>query len=947
MSILKNILDLLMKSVICLVCLITSLAIGLHAQRFGGDKPSVPWRQVNTATARVIFPKGLDSAAIRVAAIVQQLSKSTIPTIGPQQKKIDIVLHPNTTISNGYVALGPFRSEFYLTPSQNSFDLGSLRWQDMLSIHEYRHVQQYNNFNVGLSKVFRILFGQEGQELANALAVPNWFWEGDAVFQETLVSNQGRGRLPFFYNDYRSLWLAGKKYSYMKLRNGSLRDFTPDHYRLGYMMVAYGREKYGDDFWRKTTRDAAAFKGLFYPFQKAVKQYAGAGFNQFTNDALNYFKNQGAHQAMAPTAAKHFIADEAFPAYAADDAIVYMKSSYKRIPFFVERKNNEERKIRIRDVSLDNQFSYRNGKIVYASYRPGARWSWNDFSELQVLDVHSGRQKTITRHTKYFSPDISEDGKTIVAVDVQPGGKTRLHLIDAENGLLVKEIPNSENLFYTYPKFINQEQIIATVRKSSGEMVLALINSNDGTVQYLTAAAYRVLGNPVVQHDTIYFTASDQQYDKLFALSLNNKKLYRLLLATNGIGAYQPAVKPDTILFSTFTANGYQLQQLPKKEMVWQEMGEAEWTAAINSFGIDLTKNSAAGLLSSVETKNLETKKYSSTTGLFNFHSLLPYITDPDYSLSLVGNNVLNTMQSELFVSYNLNEQYKQLGFNGTYSGLFPYISLGGSYIIDRRDFLAANKPLYWNESQLNAGLSIPLNLSKGRTITNLLFGSDYVFKNISYQGVYKDSIGSNHLAYINSYVSFTGQSQKARQQIYPRFAQAIYLNYRNAVQNADAWQFLASGSFYVPGFSYTHNIVLNAAYQFRDTLNFYRFTNSFPFSRGYESPNLRNMYKLGANYHLPLAYPDWGFANMVYFQRIRANLFYDYTVARVAYNNGLRIDTKFRSTGAEIFFDTKWWNQLPLNFGFRYSHLLDADLFGATGSERFEFVLPVNLFQR
>jgi hypothetical protein len=54
-----------------------------------------------------------------------------------------------------------------------------------------------------------------------------------------------------------------------------------------------------------------------------------------------------------------------------------------------------------------------------------------------------------------------------------------------------------------------------------------------------------------------------------------------------------------------------------------------------------------------------------------------------------------------------------------------------------------------------------------------------------------------------------------------------------------------------------------------------------------------------------------------------------------------------FRSTGSAIFFDTKWWNQLPLSLGFRFSYLLDRDLFGGSGRGRFEFVLPVNILQR
>ncbi len=115
------------------------------------------------------------------------------------------------TTANGYVSLGPFRSEFFLTPRQNSFELGSLPWHKTLALHEYRHVQQYSNFRRGLSKAFYYVFGQEGQALANSLSVPDWFFEGDAVHQETQFSNQGRGRLPFFYNEYRSLWASRKK----------------------------------------------------------------------------------------------------------------------------------------------------------------------------------------------------------------------------------------------------------------------------------------------------------------------------------------------------------------------------------------------------------------------------------------------------------------------------------------------------------------------------------------------------------------------------------------------------------------------------------------------------------------------------------------------------------------------------------------------------------------
>jgi hypothetical protein len=132
-----------------LLLLTTATATITKAQQFGGNPPSIQWQQINTKAAKVIFPKGLDSAAMDVANIVQRMNSAIQPTIGYKQKQVSIVLQNQTTIANAYVGLAPFRSEFFLTPEQNSFDIGSLPWPSQLAIHEFRHVQQYNNFNVG------------------------------------------------------------------------------------------------------------------------------------------------------------------------------------------------------------------------------------------------------------------------------------------------------------------------------------------------------------------------------------------------------------------------------------------------------------------------------------------------------------------------------------------------------------------------------------------------------------------------------------------------------------------------------------------------------------------------------------------------------------------------------------------------------------------------------
>ena len=103
-------------------------------------------------------------------------------------------------------------------------------------------------------------------------------------------------------------------------------------------------------------------------------------------------------------------------------------------------------------------------------------------------------------------------------------------------------------------------------------------------------------------------------------------------------------------------------------------------------------------------------------------------------------------------------------------------------------------------------------------------------------------------------------------------------------------------------------------------------------------------MWRLSANYHFPLLYPDWGFGNILYLQRIRANAFYDFTKI---YSRDKSQTRDQRSVGGELFIDTKWWNQYELTFGFRISRLLDNDLFTGSKATVYEFILPVSIFPK
>ena len=913
------------------------------SQVFGGDPPSIKWKQINTPSSRIIFPQGLDSVATRVTNIISYIKQPTSQTIGSLSKKINIVLQNQTTVSNAYVSLGPFRSEFYMTPEQNSFNMGSLPWPDQLTIHEYRHVEQYNNFDVGLSKVMRDIFGEEGQALANNAAIPNWFYEGDAVYNETNLSKQGRGSLPSFYNAYRSLWKAGKSYSWMKLRNGSLKDFVPDHYALGFLLVAYGREKYGNDFWKNVTHDAASFKSLFYPFQHAIQKYSGLNYVTFRNDAFYFFKNQFKDSSERKSGT---YTDEQYPSFNEDGSLIFVKNTFKQNPQFVIRKGNKERKIRTVDYSLDNYFSYRNGKIVYTSYRPDIRWGYRDYNNLQILNVINGHQYTLTNKSKYFAPDISFDGQKIIVVHAPSSGKCDLQLLDSKSGKIIRQFPNPDHLFYTYPKFYGADKIISAVRNTEGKMSLLEINMQNQETKYLLPFTYNVIGFPTLLQDTLYFSYSYKKNDELLAYTFSDKKLWILQTdSEEGLGKYHAAVNDSTIVWASFTAEGYRLQKFKKEDLRFTEINIDNLQKITSSFGIASLNAKNSNLLYAVPDDTFAVKKYHKSFRLFNFHSIEPAINDPQYSLTLVSENILNTLQSDISFTYDRSEKFKEISFDATYAAWFPFLNIGANYFYDRSSLFRQNL-VHFNQFEPYAGFNIPLNFSKGRSFTYLNFGSQYVYSKGTFQGKYKDTLKSSY-SYNSNFISFSHQIQKAQQQIFPGFAQTIFLNYKFPLTQLKGYQFMSNANFYFPGFAKTHSLVLNGAYLKKDSLNRINFSSGFPFSRGYQSVNFYEMYKWGINYHLPLALPDVGFGNILYLLRVRANLFYDDTEVKDFYSNQRPFSAGFRSAGTEINFDTKWWNEVDVSFGFRYSRLLDKDLYGAQGYNRWEIILPVNILNQ
>ncbi len=912
------------------------------AQVFGGNPASLKWKQLNTDTLRIIFPEGMEQSSQRIANLLQRYQQITPHTIGNRIRKVSIVLQNLGIQSNGYVSLAPYRSEFYTTPPQNPFELGAVRWTDYLALHEFRHVQQFSNFNRGLSKLATFLLGEQGQLVANAAAVPNWFFEGDAVYNETKYTRQGRGRLPSFFNGYRSLFQADKKYAYQKLRNGSFRDYLPDHYQLGYLLVAYGREKYGEDIWQKITADAVAFKPLFYPFQGAIEKNTGLPFRKFVDDAFRFYQTQWQNEGVENAAwisatEKNNVVDYEYPELTEDGRLLVVKSSRREIPaFYVMDTLGKSHKIATRAISGDYYFSSNGKKIVYTASQPDPRWGNRMLQSIRILDINTGEETFFPKNGRWFSPDIIKDGNQLLAVEVATDGSSRIELF-TEKGELQKEI-SVPGIFFSHPKFSKEGQgVFVAARNDRGEMSLLKYDWASGRADTLVYPSNQLIGFLSVQGDTVLFSKSHEGRDEIWGVidQQNRKGPYRL--ASYPTGIYRAVLLPgNKLAASVFTAEGYRIASFIPQ---WERMAQKD---ELNATYTPQLKNNFLDFAAGIPQRNFKEEKYAKFSGLFNFHSYRPYYEQPEYSFTIYGQNLLNTFQSQLAYTYNENENSHKAGFNAVYGGSYIQPLLGISNTWHRSAVLNKDTAVHWNELEWYTGLQLPLNFSSGKRYRFLTVSSTYRSDKLSWTGIGQKLFTNRDFGYLQSRISFSSQTQQAQQQIFPHFAESVLLQYRNSIGNYKASQFLASGSLYLPGFSGNHSLVINAAFQARDTMLQYIFTNNFPFARGYQSVDFPRMWKLGVNYHFPVAYPDWGLGQIVYFLRVRAAAFFDYATGK-SLRTG--IATPFRTAGMEWYFDTRWWNQQPVTFGFRYSRLLDNELRGITRPDIWEFIMPVNLF--
>lgn len=961
-----------MRKLIFLVFLLSFHAA--FSQEFGGNPPSTKWMQINNDTLRVIFPKGMEEQAQLVTNTIMYENRHNRESIGNKELKLNLVLQNRTVTSNGFVTLSPFHAVFQTMPPTDNFSLGSLRWLDLLSLHEYRHALQNMNFRSGIGRTFYDIFGENGQAFITNALIPDWFWEGDAVFMETSLSDQGRGRLPSFLEPFKSLYLANKNYSYAKIRNGSYRDMVPDHYPLGYMMSAFGRDSMGLYFWEMVTQEALLNHKLtkvinekykqrsyhylkygIYPLSSALRYFTGSNIKGFYHRTLHYFSNQWQKENDEHTVTKvvnviknhhRTLTNYRFPTILPGGNILVVNEGYNRLPRIIQIDSlgKVHSILQLGNIQSD-YYSYANHHIVWAETRPDARWGWIEYSVIRIYNMQTKKVRTLSRHSRYFSPALSADANKIVAVRVTPDNQTNLLIIDAETRNIIKTLPNPDNYYYTYPVFSSDNNsIISAVRDQSGRMALIKQSINGNEIQILTPFTHKPIGNPVPGKDYIFFPAAFSDEVQLYALDKQNDHLFQI--AERPLGNYSMAV--DTfrhrLIFDEYAVKGYQIDSLTLDPARWKQVDTNQLHIIRNPYVPAALKAEGGDILDRIRDHSYPVTKYNGIKHLVYIHSWSFLPTYPNVGIYLQSQNVLNTLQWNAGGGYNFNENSPFVAANIAYGGLFPILQLGYNTQYNRSAFIPNDTSITWNETTLSTGFDIPLNLSSNLYNRSLSFGAAFNTDKLNFKpskAVRKTSVDVN---YLEESLNFSNGRMTTVQQVYPKFGQSISLDYQHTINDIYARQLTGSLALFFPGLFRNHSLYFIGAYSEKDDKKQYKFTDNFLYASGYNAVPYQKIYMIGANYQFPLAYPDWG-TTWAYLLRLRLEGFFDYSHANMLTGITPK-NAVYRSVGATLWLDTRFFtDEILIPIGIRYSYRLDKDFVDPNQRGNISITVPVSFF--
>ncbi len=922
-------------------------AISVNQNPFG-----VKWRVIMTPHFKVIYPAEIEKDAQRVAATLEHAYPSVTKTLKFKPKRLSVLLYSQSVESNGMSAYMPRRSQWWNTPTQESFT-GTNDWYTELAIHEFRHIVQLDSLNRGFNKALYVFFGEQGPYTMENLSVPWWFFEGDAVGTETALTPSGRGRIPEFDVELRALLLSGKRYKYFKALFGSYKDWDPLHspYLMGYYMTTHVKRKYGPDVWADMMVRAgwAPFVPHWFDFMLITKTGSSAySLYKDTMDEMELLWKQQLDgisftdaRPLHKTNPKYWTYNNA-PQYAPDGSVITLRYGMKEIYSLMKIDPTTGKESRLCYPGKINYAapSVAGGRVAWSEQIPDLRWGERSYSAIITYDLKTRKKRTLTRNTKLFAPALSPDGKRIAAVEFTPKNECALVIINADSGVEISRYAASDREFIQTPHWsLDGKSIVYTKINRTRGKAIALMNADSGKSADIVPYTTQNLYYPVSDGRFIYFVSPHSGIDNIYAVNIATRRIYQV--TSRKFGAYYPSLSPDgkKLAFNDVTADGYTAVEMDLDPVRWIPIEKIRDRSV--RYYEPLIKQEAGGdITKNIPEETYESKKFNHFTHLFNIHSWTPMANplSQDLSITLSSRNLLGTTEISAGYNYNWNENTNAGFLTVSYAGWYPVIDATLYY--GTRDSTYTLSYYYgtieetyhyqWTELRPSLGIRLPFNLSRSRFDTFLTLGvrGSYTYVwDMEYLSEYYTPTRNHNGAFIPiSYFASLYNAYQWFADINPVWGQVIDIVYRHTPfpGTTSGSIFSVSGTLYFPGILPHHSLFFQGGYESQSPHD-YHFPSQMLFARGYEYEFSKYLAKGGANYTFPLFNPDWNLVHVLHFKRFYANMFGDYAVSMAENDKKLHAVEYYRSAGLELYVEMFFFSiEIPIILGVRGYYRFD-----------------------
>ncbi|MFZ5477469.1 MAG: BamA/TamA family outer membrane protein [Myxococcota bacterium] len=539
--------------------------------------PDHSWRTLTTEHFRVTFHEGEERVADDMAEAAEEAWDLLTPEIGTTPKeRIELVLVDWTDSANGYATIVPQNTiVIFVTAPQEDSTLGLYEdWNDAIVRHELTHILHISTVE-GLPKLARLLMGTY---VSTHQVSPGWIVEGYATFEETRMTNAGRGRHAGVDMIKRAAVLEGhfpplgNMDGYQALPpGGNLR------YLFGQDFIQFVADTRGADKWTEWVHTYG--RGL--PYLLPAKKVFGATFTRLHREwkaelERRYGAQKAAIEAEGLTPYE-VVSPEGEscgePAWSPDgQKLAYACSDPRRgYRIWLADAEGKDEEV-VAKARFAKTIAWRADGRAFAYASSHVVGLYDAYDDVFLYDVEKKSTKALTNGQRARDPAFSPDGSRMVVV-TNEAQVNQLAVLTVD-GQLRPLTANVEPVQYGTPRFSPDGRQIAVSVWQDGTRDLWLYSADGQPRRRLTWDA-AIDRDPVWSADGrwLFFTSDRGGKTDVHAVELATERLFRVTNVLTGAWGAMPHPDGTKMAFNVFTTRSTQVAITSLDPTTWKDLG--------------------------------------------------------------------------------------------------------------------------------------------------------------------------------------------------------------------------------------------------------------------------------------------------------------------------------------------------------------------------------------